>query len=257
MAKRRAVGAEAVGAGSTGRALATSWTGLSRAWLAHFVTASGAVFGLLALASIARNEWRLALLWMTAALAVDAADGTLARWARVQAVLPGFDGALLDNIVDFLNYAVVPAFFLYEAGLLPPGWGAAGAAAAVLASAYQFCRVDAKTEDHYFTGFPSYWNVVVFYFLVLRLDAWAALGVLMLLCALVFVPFRYVYPSRTRPYRLLTLTLTSVWGLLCLAVLARYPLHPPALAWASLLYVPYYVIISVLARRRDTAAADA
>ena len=28
---------------------------------------------------------------------------------------------------------------------------------------------DAKTEDHYFLGFPSYWNVVAFYAVVLDL----------------------------------------------------------------------------------------
>ena len=32
---------------------------------------------------------------------------------------------------------------------------------------YGFCRTDAKTADHFFTGFPSYWNIVAFYLYVL------------------------------------------------------------------------------------------
>jgi phosphatidylcholine synthase len=207
----------------------------------------------MAMLAIARGEWRMALLWMAAALAFDSFDGMLARWAHVKTVLPHFDGALLDNLVDYLNYAVVPAFFLVAAGLVPEGWDLLGAAGIVLASGYQFCRTDAKTEDHYFTGFPSYWNAVVFYLLLLQLEPRIGLAIIALFCVLVFVPFRYAYPSRTRPFRPLTLALSCVWGILCLIVLFTYPDHSPAVVWASLLYIPYYVVISILARRREAA----
>jgi phosphatidylcholine synthase len=230
-------------------------TAVARAWFVHLFTAAGAVLGLLALLAIMQAEWRAALLWMTAALVIDAADGTLARWARVKEVLPAFDGGLLDNIVDYLNYAFVPAAFLLLAGLLPPGWwGVAGAAGIVLASGYQFCRADAKTEDNYFTGFPSYWNAIVLYLLLLQADPWIGLGIVALLCVLVFVPFRYVYPSRTRPFRPLTIGMTLAWGALCLVALLTYPDHPVGVVWLSLLYIPYYVGISVLARRREARA---
>jgi phosphatidylcholine synthase len=235
-------------------ALPHSRAAVARAWFVHLFTAAGAVLGLLALVEITRGEWRAALVWMAVAMAVDSADGTLARWARVKQVLPGFDGALLDNMVDYLNYAVIPAFFLVAADLLPAGWGLIGAGGIVLASGYQFCRTDAKTEDHYFTGFPSYWNVVLLYLLLLRIDPWIALGIVALLCVLVFVPFRYVYPSRTRPYRPLTLALASIWGVLCLVLMYQYPAHSPTLAWISLLFVPYYFGISVLAQRKEAAA---
>ena len=36
-------------------------------------------------------------------------------------------------------------------------------AAPVLASAYGFAQTDAKTDDDFFLGFPSYWNVVAIY----------------------------------------------------------------------------------------------
>jgi phosphatidylcholine synthase len=225
-----------------------------RAWAVHLVTAAGALVALLTLLAITAGEWRAALLWMTLAMGIDSADGTLARWARVEEVLPGFDGALLDNVVDYLNYTVVPAFFLVYAPLLPPGWNVAAGAAVVLASAYQFCRADAKTDDHFFTGFPSYWNVVVFYLLLLELDPRAALALVLGLCVLVFVPFRYLYPSRTRPFRPLTLTLAALWAAACLVELFRFPEHSRTVVWLSVLFIVYYVVASVFARRRLQAA---
>jgi phosphatidylcholine synthase len=221
-----------------------------RAWSVHAFTGLGAVFGLLALLAIARGEWRIAFLWMAATVAIDAVDGGLARWAVVGRVLPGFDGALLDNLVDYLNYAVVPAFFLALGPFLPAPYATLGGAAILLASAYQFGRVDAKTEDHFFTGFPSYWNIVVFY--LLFLDAGPLLtGVTIgVLTVLAFVPFRYVYPSRTPAFRSLTISLTCAWGAACLAALALYPTRHALPTWTSLLYVPYYILISVAAARQ-------
>jgi phosphatidylcholine synthase len=213
------------------------------------------VLGLLAMLAITRGEWRAALLWMTAALVIDSADGTLARWSRVKTVLPDFDGALLDNIVDYFNYAIVPAFFLILAGLLPDGWGVAGAAGILLASGYQFCRTDAKTEDNYFTGFPSYWNIVLVYLLLLQVDPWYGLGIVLFFCVLVFVPFRYIYPSRTRPFRPLTLTLALVWGVLCLIAMWTYPNHSRTMVWVSFLFIIYYFVISYFARRLEARSA--
>ena len=75
------------------------------------------------------------------------------------------------------------------------------AALPLLASSYQFCRVDAKTEDYFFLGFPSYWNIVAFYAIVFHLSA-GVVGLLFFVCsALVFIPVRYVYPSRTQAFR--------------------------------------------------------
>lgn len=226
----------------------------ARAWVAHGFTASGAVLGLAALIAIGEQQWRLALFWMAVSMAVDAADGTLARWAQVQRVLPGFDGALLDNIVDYLSYVIVPAYLILQAALLPTGaWGIAGAGAIALASAYQFCRTDAKTADHFFTGFPSYWNVLAFYLLLLRPHPWVNLAIVGVLCILVFVPFRYVYPSRTVAFRPLTVGLTAAWGSVCLLLLFQYPHPSQTLVWASLLYVIYYVGISLVAQRPEPA----
>ena len=133
------------------------------AWSVHFYTAFGAVAALEAIVFTVRGDVRGAFLWMAAALAIDSSDGTLARAARVKEVVPTYDGSKLDDIVDYLNYVFVPIFFAVETGLLPAGTAGFVAALPLLASAYGFCVSTAKTADFFFTGFPSYWNVIVFY----------------------------------------------------------------------------------------------
>jgi phosphatidylcholine synthase len=211
---------------------------------------------LLAIRAIAEWRFKTALVWMALALAIDAVDGFLARRARVHQALPWIDGALLDNLVDYLTYVIVPAYLLSEAALLPAGLDLAGAAMICIGSGFQFARVDAKTPSHHFTGFPSYWNLVVFYLLLLEWPPWAAFAVVVGLTALLFVPVRYVYPSRTREYRTPTAILTGLWTLTLIAMLVRFPKRDAWLVYGSLLYVAYYAAISmrVTARWRDDTA---
>ena len=91
----------------------------------------------------------------------------LARRFRVKETIPWFDGARIDDIVDYLTYVFAPIVLLWTTGSSRRALGWVLAALPLLASSYQFCRVDAKTADHFFLGFPSYWNVVAFYAIVL------------------------------------------------------------------------------------------
>lgn len=117
----------------------------------------------------------------------------------------------------------------------------------LLASAYQFCQMDAKTDDHYFKGFPDYWNVLVFYMFMLPGDPWLNLGITLICVVLVFVPVKYVYPSRTKILRKLSVALACVWGGLVALALIQYPNSDARLLWASLLYMVYYVAVSLYA----------
>lgn len=215
------------------------------AWGVHLFTASGVAWGFLALLAIQNHDWLLAFLWMAVAVAVDSLDGTLARRLRVQGALPGFDGALLDNVVDYLTYVVVPAFFLYEANLFPARFATLAAVLILLSSAYQFCQAEAKTEDHFFTGFPSYWNVVVLYLFLWGLSPQVNLAIVMTLVVLVFVPVRYVYPSRTEAYQLMTLAVLFLWGVLTVAALVQYPHVASWVMAGSVACISYYVILSL------------
>ena len=226
------------------------------AWFVHLITASGAIWGFLALVAIVRQEWLAAAAWMAIATFVDGIDGTLSRLLRVKQILPGFDGALLDNIIGYQTYVVVPALFVFQAKLVPPGWLFIMAALVLLTSSYQFAQADAKTADHFFKGFPSYWNVVVVYLFFMGTAPLLNLIVLLLCAILVFVAVKYVYPSRTTKYRRLTLTLTAGWFLTLPIAMIQYPAVQPWVAWFSFLYVAYYVGMSLFLTRRSALAYD-
>ena len=218
----------------------------------HAYTALGAVTAFAATVAIFDGRYRSAFLLMAAATVIDATDGVLARLAEVRRATPAFDGARLDDIVDYLTFVFVPILLLYRAGELPAGWGAAAVAAVLLSSAYGFSAVDAKTTDDFFTGFPSYWNVVALYLYAARLGPATNAAVLLALSAMVFVRIGYVYPSRTPILRGLTLTLCGVWGMMILAIIMRLPAVSPRLLIASLFFPVYYVVLSMIlnARRR-------
>jgi len=220
-------------------------------WSVHFFTATGTVWALLGILAIQGHQWRLLFLLMGIALLVDGFDGTLARLLGVEKRLPQFDGSLLDNIVDFLTYVFVPAFLVFEAEMTPRGFNFLTACLILLSSAYQFCQCDAKTEDHFFKGFPSMWNAVVMYLLLLSSNPWVNLLVIWTCVALVFVPTKYVHPYRVRYHRNITVMVVAMWSLVLLVVVLTYPDYPVWLVWGSLGGVAYYVGISLVASRRS------
>lgn len=224
----------------------------------HLFTATGAIWGLLALLAIFHHEWKLAVQWMILAIFVDGFDGMLARWADVKTYARGIDGGLLDNILDYLNYVVVPALFLVEADFLPGGFKLVIAFLILLTSAYQFTQVDAKTDEtntYFFKGFPSYWNVVVLYMLVMRLNPWLNLAILVLFNILVFVPIKYVYPSRDTRLKSLTMVLSYLYGIIGIWSVMQYPNVSNWVVWVSFIYVGYYTVLSLWPRNKVQATA--
>jgi len=215
------------------------------AWLAHLYTASGAVLAFLAALAVIAQDYRAAFFWLALQIVVDATDGMLARRAQVSTRIPWFNGAKLDDIVDYLTYVFVPALIVWRAGLVSDGWALVVASAMVLSSAYGFNCAAAKTADHYFTGFPSYWNIVAFYLYTLGWPRVANAALVVLLSLAVFVPIRYVYPSRTVQLKPVTIGLGLVWGALMLLMLWEYPDVPRTVFWASLVYPSYYFAASV------------
>ena len=229
----------------------------------HVYTATGSVLGFLIVLAAVEGRVVTALWLGLVAMVVDGTDGMLARRLRVKELVPWFDGARLDDIVDYLTYVFAPVVLLWSIGALPEGpAGWLLAALPLMASCYQFCRVDAKTDDHTFLGFPSYWNVVAFYAVVLDLGRTTVAVVLVLCALLVFVPIRYLYPSRTQALWGLSMALTAVWFGTYAVLLVQYPDPHPVVVALSLAYVGYYVGVSLwltaaAARRRRKAARPA
>jgi phosphatidylcholine synthase len=215
------------------------------AWLAHAFTASGVVLAFLAAIAVIDHDYRTAFFWLALQILVDSLDGVLARAARVSERIPWFDGAKLDDIIDYLTYVFVPALLVWRALLVSPQWTMPVVGAMLLSSAYGFNRDDAKTSDHFFTGFPSYWNIVVFYLVVAGLPKGVNALILLVLAVSVFVPIRYLYPSRAPVLRWPTIVLGLFWGAAMLTMLWQYPLVSRSLLLASLFFPGYYLGISI------------
>lgn len=230
----------------------------SIAWLAHAYTGLGlvlaAVMGVCIVQGTA-SSFRLAFACMLVACLVDSTDGTLARRLRVKELLPNFDGAKLDDLIDFLTFTFLPLALMWRAELLPPqaSWLLI---VALLASGYGFCQVPAKTTDGYFVGFPSYWNIVAFYLYVLALPTWIAAAIVLLLAVMTFVPSYYLYPSRGAAFSRLSNFLGGIWVAVLVWLLWTLPpssddeaAHSVArgdqgLVLASLFYPVYYMGLS-------------
>jgi phosphatidylcholine synthase len=215
-------------------------------WLAHLYTGLGAVTALLATLAILDSDYRSAFIWLGVQIFIDATDGALARALRVKERLPHFDGARLDDIIDYICYVFVPVLLLLHALLVPERWGVAVGAAVLLASAYGFSQSAAKvkTTDYFFTGFPSYWNLVVFYLFLLDFPPTVNAVILLVFAVLVFVPLRYVYPSRTTTLSGVTHTAGVLWALLTAWLVWRLPATDGPWVWISLLYPIYYFVLS-------------
>jgi phosphatidylcholine synthase len=225
---------------------------VTSAWAAHAYTASGVVLAFLAARDAINHEYRDAFFWLYLQVFVDATDGVLARRARVSQVIPWFNGAKLDDIVDYLTYVFVPALIVWRALLVPDAWAVPVAAAMLLSSAFGFNREDAKTTDHFFKGFPSYWNIVVLYMFIARLSPQINAAILIALAVLVFVPIKYVYPSRTPIYQRLTVVLGAIWGVLMIVMLWQFPAVSRSVFLASLLFPAYYTALSLYLHFRRT-----
>ena len=220
-------------------------------WLIHAFTASGAFVGLLALQAIHQQQQLYALQLMGIAVLIDAVDGMFARMVNIKLAVPSIDGALLDNIVDFFTYTLVPCFFILATHLVPEAWRVIAVVTITFSSAYQFAQTDAKTSDHFFKGFPSYWNIVVFYLFFGQLQPLTNLLVLFVLAFLSFIPIKYVYPSRVdylshnRIWRIAMVLLTVTWGIATAGLLIIYPASNKLLVSISVGYILLYLLISL------------
>lgn len=210
----------------------------------HVYTATGTLASLGALVATTRGRLEVAFGLLALAVVVDATDGTFARAARVKEVVPHFDGAKLDDIVDYLTFVLVPLFIMIEIGLLAGGLGWIAAGSAVLASAIRFCRADAKTAEHFFTGFPSYWNVLAFYCYLYDAPPEVCGWLTLVLAVLVLAPLRFIYPSRTPRLRVWSVGLGCVWAVLMIVIILHLPERSLGLATISLGYPAYYTLAS-------------
>lgn len=225
------------------------------AYLVHVYTASTVVLLLLSAAFLREQRFEASLAVMLLAIVIDSTDGMLARRFDVKTAAPEVDGRRMDDVIDYVSYVFLPVLFLLEAGMLAgPAvlWGSLP----LIASAFGFAHVDAKLdEEGFFLGFPSYWNIVVFYCYMLALPPWLNTLIITILAGLVFVPIRYMYITRLPRLKRLNHAFTVLWGAsLAVALLTDGQLRFAAVI-LSLSFPLYYTVVSVLLDRRARQGA--
>ncbi|MGB7260689.1 MAG: CDP-alcohol phosphatidyltransferase family protein [Albidovulum sp.] len=182
-----------------------------KALAVHLFTATGAVLAMLAMLAAVEKDWSLMFLWLVVAFAVDGIDGPLARHYHVKTNWPTYDGVLLDLIIDYLTYVFIPAFALFQSGLLPGWTGWCAIIVITYASAIYFVDTRMKTTDNSFAGFPACWNMVVLVLFALEPNFYLMLAIIVALAASMFTNLKFVHPVRTERWRWLTLPMALAW----------------------------------------------
>lgn len=177
----------------------------------HLLTATGAVLAMLAMLAAADQKWDLMFLWLVVALLVDGVDGPLARRYQVKTYWPTYDGVLLDLIIDYLTYVFIPAFALFQSGLMNGWTGWCAIIVITYASALYFVDTRMKTKDNSFAGFPACWNMVVLVMFALKPNFYIILGFVVLLAVTMFTNLKFVHPVRTDRWRWITLPIALGW----------------------------------------------
>ena len=178
----------------------------------HLFTASGAFWAFMALVAAAENRFTHMWFWLGVALLVDGLDGPLARYFNVKQVLPNWSGELLDCIIDYATFVLIPAFALYQSGFLEEYASFICAAMIVCTSAIYYADTRMKSRENFFIGFPVCWNMVVFTLFVIEPNWYFAMAVVIVTTVLTFVPILFVHPVRVVQWRSLTLGMFGVWS---------------------------------------------
>ena len=182
------------------------------AWAVHGFTGLGVVFGFLAIIAILNSDAVGAFLWLGLALLVDGIDGTLAREVDVSKQTPNIDGTILDSVVDYLNYVIIPSLMIYWFQMVPIGFELIVPSAILLVSLYTFANLKMKTEDYYFRGFPAVWNIVVLYFFILGTNGYINISVIVVCIILTFIPIKFIHPLRVQELRNLNIFFIILWS---------------------------------------------
>ncbi len=214
----------------------------------HLLTATGAVFAMLAMLAAVNAQWDIMFMWLVVAFAVDGVDGPLARKYDVKTNAPEFDGVLLDLIIDYLTYVFIPAFALFSSGLMDGWTGWVAIIVITFASAMYFADTRMKTKDNSFSGFPGCWNMVVLVIFALEPNFWVSLTLVTVLAVAMFVPLKFVHPVRTARWRPLTLPMALAWtGFAAWAAWVDF--HPESWAHWGLIVTSIYLVLAGIAQQ--------
>ena len=218
----------------------------------HVFTASGGAVAVLALYAAIERHFAISFAWLGLALFIDGIDGTLARAARVHETAATIDGVVLDLVIDFLTYVLVPVVALWRSDLMPTEASFWIGLVVVIASALYFADTRMKTDDLWFRGFPAAWNVLVLYLFVLRPPWLVSAAILLVAAGLMFAPIVSIHPLRVVRLRVLTIIVTLSWFAFAAAAIL-YDLFPPLWVVAGLVATAAYFLALPLLRHSPWA----
>lgn len=217
------------------------------AWCVNLYTASGILAGFMAILAINAKNWREAMAWLLVALVIDGTDGTFARQLKTTDVLPFMNSKNIDYVVDFTNYAVIPAYFFYAAELVPSNWNLPLTFLILLVSAIYYGIEEMVSDDFNFIGFPVMWNAVVFYLIfVFSLSQIGNAAIIVIFSILHFIPIKFAYPSRAMRLKILTIAFTAILLIIMPIIVWFYPNVPKYLKWIANICLAYFGILAVL-----------
>jgi phosphatidylcholine synthase len=219
-----------------------------RALSVHLLTATGAVFAMLAKLAAVDARWDLMFLWLVVAFFVDGIDGPLARHYDVKKNAAEFDGVLLDLIIDYLTYVFIPAFALFKSGLMDGWTGWFAIILITFTSAMYFSDTRMKTKDNSFSGFPGCWNMLVLVIFALEPNFWVSLALVTILAVAMFLPLKFVHPVRTERWRVVTLPVAIAWTFFA-GWAAWVDFHPESWAHWGLVITSVYLLSAGVAQQ--------
>ncbi|WP_439143027.1 CDP-alcohol phosphatidyltransferase family protein [Planktotalea sp.] len=220
----------------------------NRALAVHLLTATGAVFAMLAMLAAVQSKWDLMFLWLVVAFAVDGIDGPLARKYDVKQYAPQFDGVLLDLIIDYLTYVFIPAFALFASGLLPGWTGWFAIIVITFTSAMYFADTRMKTKDNSFSGFPGCWNMLIIVIFAIEPNFWISIALIAALATAMFLPLKFIHPVRTERWRTLSLPIALAWTFFA-GWAAWVDFHPESWAHWGLVLTSIYLTFAGIAQQ--------
>ncbi|MDO5721738.1 MAG: phosphatidylcholine synthase [Actinomycetaceae bacterium] len=207
-------------------------------WAVHAFTMSGLLWLILAAEALMRGDIKLMWLWLGVSMVVDAIDGPLARKAKVTEVVPWFSGVMMDNVVDYMTWTLVPALFMMHYLPLGPGYflPLLAAVMAMVSSMFCYANTKMKSSDWYFVGFPAAWNVVAVTLWLFGTGVVVNWLVVVTFTILAVVPWKWVHPFRVEHLRWANASAAIAWVVATAWWVYAYPGSPTLLVvvwWIS------------------------
>jgi len=184
---------------------------LIKAWLVHLVTCTGLIAGFLSLTYIFKNDQKLAFMCLGVALIIDAIDGTLARKFNVSRYVKNIDGKMLDSVIDFFNYIIIPSIMIFWFNIVPVSFTILIPLIILIISAISYSNMNLMTSDNFYKGFPCIWNILLLYLYFFDFNQIPNLILISLCIILKFIPIKYLHPLRVKKLKIYSIIFLILW----------------------------------------------